>query len=181
MRPALLILAFAFSQFTMVFAQQPVQESSVCAGAWYLIQVEFNNEGKAWLRKEIGTENGIFSQARYDENWRSIQRNIENRVYRLGIWPDPQGCEYESQDSIQRGTDGISFRTAANTCSGCGVIKNGVFKMESPLCTSRGCDIEGAIFNDLSRPLPIRIWGELLVIGSEETRCVYYLMRDQKK
>jgi hypothetical protein len=180
MRPALLILAFAFSQFTMVFAQQPVQESSVCAGAWYLIQVEFNNEGKAWLRKEIGTENGIFSQARYDENWRSIQRNIENRVYRLGIWPDPQGCEYNSPNIIERGTDRIGYSTAANGCSGCGTIRDGAISV-APMCTMVWCDIERAIFYDLSRPLPIRIWGELLVIGSEETRCVYYLMRDQKK
>lgn len=181
MRTVLTFIAGLTIWTSTVVAQHSALSSSDCAGSWYLDRVAFSEPGMEFLRKSIGMENGVFSEAKYEKNWKWIQQKIENRAYKLGISPKLESCEYESQDSIQRGAAIISFHTAANGCSGCGVVKNGILKMESPLCTQRGCDIEEAIFYDLVGPIPIHLLDGMLVIGSWDGRCMYFLKRDEKK
>ncbi len=45
------------------------------------------------------------------------------------------------------------------------------------MCTQVWCEIDDVIFYDLTGPLAIRLVNDTLVIGSSETRCIYYLTR----
>jgi len=146
-------------------------------GSWHLVKVDFSPENQEELRKQLGIEKGEFSESKFEKNWNWIQRNIDNGHYTLFIGHVANGCVPSQRDSMELWPDRVAFQTGCNTCSGCGEVRDGILTMEWPMCTQRGCDIDGAIFYDLKGPIPIGMQGDTLVIGSPETRCIYYLMR----
>lgn len=146
-------------------------------GSWELVSVDFSPEAEEQLRKQLGKEKGEFSEPKFESNWNWIQQNIYNGHYTFFIGHVANGCVPEQRDSIEFLPDMVSFKTGCNTCSGCGEIRDGILTMKAPRCTQLGCAIDGAIFYDLTGPLPIRLVSDTLVIGSSETRCIYYLLR----
>lgn len=146
-------------------------------GSWELVSVDFSPEAEDKLFEQLGNEMGEFSEPKFERNWNWIQQNIYNGHYTFFIGHAANGCVPEQRDSMEFLPNRVAFRTGCNTCSGCGEIRDGVMTMEWLMCTEVGCDIDGAIFYDLTGPLPIRLVSDTLVIGSLETRCIYYLMR----
>lgn len=146
-------------------------------GSWRLVKVDFSPETQEQLRKQLGREEGVFSEPKFERNWNWILRNIDNGHYTFFIGHVVNGCVPEQRDSMELWPDRVAFRTGCNTCSGCAEVRDGMLTMEWPLCTRIGCDIDEAIFYDLTGPLPIRLVSDTLVIGSSETRCIYYLLR----
>ncbi|MCF8258392.1 MAG: META domain-containing protein [Flavobacteriales bacterium] len=146
-------------------------------GSWRLVKVDFTPETQEQLRKQLGREKGEFSESKFQSNWNWIQRNIDNGHYGFFIGHVASGCVPEQRDSMELWPDRVGFRTGCNTCSGCAEVRDGVLTTDWLMCTELGCDIDYAIFYDLKGPIPIGMQGDTLVIGSLETRCIYYLTR----
>ncbi len=147
-------------------------------GSWRLVKVDFSPETREQLRKQLGIEDGEFSEAKFEKNWNWIQRYIGNGHYTFYIGHVANGCVPAQRDSMEFLSNSVAFRTGCNTCSGCAEVRDGVITANRRLmCTQVWCEIDDVIFYDLTGPLPIRLVNDTLVIGSSETRCIYYLTR----
>ncbi len=159
------------------YAQLQVQRSSECFGSWYLVKVDFSPQTKAQIREQLGMGKGEFSESKFEKNWNWIQRNIDNGRHTISIESTTNVCNNTNPKATEFWPDWFKYTTGCNSCIGCGEINDGILKMNWAECTMLGCDIEDAIFKDLRGPLPIRLVNDTLVIGSSETRCIYYLTR----
>ncbi|MCF8256727.1 MAG: hypothetical protein K9J06_04200 [Flavobacteriales bacterium] len=180
---AILISLLTLSGGTlMVLAQPAEQASSGLYGNWYVVKVDYSPKFKEELRQELGTEFGsvdrTFSETTLEKNWNWVQRNISNRRHRLRLVEKPEGCLSQKPGSTELWPLLVTYITGCNRCISCGDIRNASLVLDGFIvCTARGCSVENSVFSDLDKQLPMRIRNDTLILGTLDTRCLYYLVR----